>query len=38
MAWLFTTSKSILGISFAHAMSPVIDELYGDSKEERMLP
>lgn len=28
-------AESMLGISFAHAMSPVIDELYGDSKEER---
>lgn len=27
-------AESMLGISFAHAMSPVINELYGDSKEE----
>ncbi|HEY8365016.1 MAG TPA: PTS system mannose/fructose/sorbose family transporter subunit IID [Haloplasmataceae bacterium] len=27
-------AESMLGISFAHTMSPVINELYGDSKEE----
>ncbi len=30
-------AESMLGISFAHAMTPVIEELYGDSKEETTL-
>jgi len=27
-------AETMLGMSFAHAMTPVIDDLYGDSKEE----
>ncbi len=27
-------AESMLGMSFAHAMTPVIEDLYGDSKEE----
>jgi len=27
-------AESMLGMAFAHSMTPVIDELYGDSKEE----